>query len=557
MKRVFRAATVLLALLLCSQAAAAEKAGFVVLPFAIQGPQGFAYLERSIPQMLTSRLYWKGHVEPVVNDVPASQPAVSDEAAAEKARVKYKADYVVWGTVTVMGDTCSLDVRVRDASGKIWPQAREAKTNQLITAIRAVSDHINSEVFKRAPEKAAAAAQEDPGAGRINQMNPDLMMNETSSKEVYLNPEFRYAGASSGDDARLRSQALPFAAIGMEVVDADNDGKNEIFLLDDHVLRAYRFTPGKLEPLGEYKFPMTSECLSLRSFERRGNYAWLVVNVIDSDKMPMSAVLTFDGHTFKEEAKNIRYFLNVVKMAPDYMPMLIGQQSQPPRLFRPGVYELIKVSKGFTTGKRLDLPKDANVFNFTCLPARRDEPGGEKIIVLGENEHLRTYTPNGMRLAETDETYSGSSKGIEISANLPGLGQDTVLIGSMFYIPERMLAMDLERDGNYELVVNRPISTASTIFERYRFFPQSEIHSLFWDGVGLNLQWKTRRIKGAVTDFTIADANNDGVLDLAVAINTHPGALGVQTRKTMVMLYPLDLSKTDSKTQPSRDEIYQ
>ena len=80
MKRVFRATTtglLGLILLLASQAVAAEKVTFLVLPFAVQGSQSHAYLERSIPQMLTSRLYWKGRVEPVLHDLPASMRPIT------------------------------------------------------------------------------------------------------------------------------------------------------------------------------------------------------------------------------------------------------------------------------------------------------------------------------------------------------------------------------------------------------------------------------------------------------------------------------------------------
>lgn len=129
-------------------------------------------------------------------------------------------------------------------------------------------------------------------------------------------------------------------------------------------------------------------------------------------------------------------------------------------------------------------------------------------------------------------------------------------MASIFYIPMRMLAVDFEHDGNYELIVNKPISTASEIFDRYRFFPQSEIHSLFWDGIGLNLQWKTRRIKGSMVDYTIADANNDGIPDLVTCLNTHPGALGVKARKTIIMLYPLDMSQTNPGAAVDKSDIY-
>ena len=110
-----------------------------------------------------------------------------------------------------------------------------------------------------------------------------------------------------------------------------------------------------------------------------------------------------------------------------------------------------------------------------------------------------------------------------------------------------MITADLEGDGKHELIVNHPVSVAAQFFERYRYFPQGEIHSLVWDGVGLSLLWKTRRIKGSVADLGIADINNDGVKDLYVLINTHPGMVGVKFRRSLLVAYPLDTSKSSGQ----------
>jgi hypothetical protein len=58
-----------------------------------------------------------------------------------------------------------------------------------------------------------------------------------------------------------------------------------------------------------------------------------------------------------------------------------------------------------------------------------------------------------------------------------------------------------------------------------------------------------------MVDYTIADANNDGIPDLVACLNTHPGALGVKARKTMLMLYPLDVSLTAPGTAVDRDDM--
>ena len=86
-----------------------------------------------------------------------------------------------------------------------------------------------------------------------------------------------------------------------------------------------------------------------------------------------------------------------------------------------------------------------------------------------------------------------------------------------------------------------------------RFPPEGKIGPLSGEGWGLGCEWKTRRIKGSVVDFALADPNNDGTKDLVVCLNTHPGALGLQNRKTVVVFYPLDLSMMDPKTAPALD----
>ena len=96
---------------------------------------------------------------------------------------------------------------------------------------------------------------------------------------------------------------------------------------------------------------------------------------------------------------------------------------------------------------------------------------------------------------------------------MPGLGVDrNYQMPSKYFAPMRLIVADIGHTGEYTLLINKPISTAAQIFDRYRYFPQGEVHALFWDGVGLALKWKTRRIRGSVAAVDLADFNNDGVL---------------------------------------------
>lgn len=554
MKSCIRAGALALMVLLLAVSTAAAAKTFTIAPFVVNGPGSYGYLEQSIPQMFSSRLFWKGHFEQAAKTGATRKISPTDEDAAEKARVAAGADYVVWGSVTILGDNCSVDVRVRDGAGKSWPLSRESNINRLIPDLRQLSDSISAEVFQR-PQAGASSSASRRQAEPVNQMNPGLVHNQASGGDVYMNPQFRYAGGSD-DESRLRSQTLPFPSIGMEVCDATGDGQKEIFILADKKLYAYRFeSDSRLTPLGETNLPAAQQSLSIRSIDLDGSGRHkLVINAKNEDEDLIARIYSFDGKNFKEELRALNHYLNVVKLPPLYRPQLISQRANPPHLFVPGVSEASVVGSKLKVGNKIALPKDFNVFNFAYIPAGADRSDTTKLIMLDAEERLRLYSEKGARMASTEEKYSGSVQGIYVDAAMPGMGKEHVTMGETYYIPMRLLAVDLDRDGNYEVIVNKPITTAGVIFGNYRSFPQSEIHSLQWDGIGLSLVWKTRRIKGSVVDYAITDVNNDGVLDLVVCVNTHPGALGALARKTIVIAYPLDLSKTDPNTRPSISE---
>ncbi|MCC8194528.1 MAG: VCBS repeat-containing protein [Deltaproteobacteria bacterium] len=553
MKAYIRAAVLAMAVVFAAASTAEAAKTFTVAPFVVNGSAAYKYLETSIPDMFASRLFWQGHFEPAKKTGTTRAIAPTDEAAAKSALAAAGADYVVWGSVTVVGENCSIDARVLDTAGQSWPISRESTVKRLIQDLRQVSDSISAQVFQK-PQTQAQARQPQP-VERINQMNPDLVRNQTTPAEVYINPQFRYSGGS-GDDSRLRSQTLGFASLGMEICDATGDGQLEVFLLEEKRLHAFRFeADNKLKPLGTLELSAMQYGLSIRSMDLDGSgRSSLIVNLKDEDEDFLARIFTFDGKEFKETARSAGTYLNVVNMAPTYRPMLLGQRSNKPQLFRQGIHEAFVRNGKIVLGGTITMPKDFNVFNFACVPPGTDPNDTAKLVMLEESERIRLYSEKGGRLSSTEERYSGASQGIEVNQAMPGMGRDTVIQDALYYIPMRFLVTDLDDDGNYEIIVNKPISTAAAFFGRYRSFPQSEIQSLQWDGIGLALVWKTRRIKGSVVDYTIADPNGDGIPDLVVCVNTHPGPLGTSARKTIVVLYPLDLSKADPETTPHFSE---
>jgi TolB-like protein len=116
-------------------------------------PGELNYLQSGVREMLTSRLAWQGKVQVV--DKSQSEQAVRGAKDislndALKAGSSLKADYVLFGSITAMGQSVSIDAKMAPVSGKTEPLSFYAQTKSLdevIPQINQFAQEINQKVF--------------------------------------------------------------------------------------------------------------------------------------------------------------------------------------------------------------------------------------------------------------------------------------------------------------------------------------------------------------------------------------------------------------------------
>lgn len=529
---------------LTAGAQAAEKS-FVVLPFTVNAPQSYNYLSKAVPSTIQQRLNRPGALNGKTGSLKAA--SASD---ARKALGQAKADYAIWGVVNVMGNDASVELHSVDKSGKTWTRSGSGPVSNLTNTVNDLAASLSAEAMGE-PVMARPGFMAAKGARTPGQTNSDILVNETGQNQVYLNPQFRYQGAGANDGSRLRSQRIKENMVDMAVGDFNGDGKNEIAVLGDHSLSIYLWDQGgKLKELGKTQISRSNNNLSMRAIDlnRDGAKDLVIATFETENNRPYSYFYSFKGNKFSEAAPRIPYFASVMRMPPTFAPTLVGQGWDSVRLFAPGVHELVKTGGKYALGGRLGLPSGANVFNCSFIPASKTS-GGDMLVMLTDDEKIKVFQGRGDKpIHTTMEHFSGSATGMEFYKSMPGLNVDkTSQLPGKYYAPMRMIAADIGNTGENVILLNKPISTASQFFDRYRFFPQGEIHALYWDGVGMGLKWKTRRIRGSVAEIDLGDVNNDGILDLVVGVNTSP-ELGIGSRQSMITAYPLDVSQTDPNT---------
>jgi len=96
----------------------------LVLPFKIYSQSEYSYLEEAIPEMLTSRLFSPSKIEIIeiekVKKEIENYEKINKEIA-QKIGNKFKVDYIIWGSVTILGKTVSIDAQIMDLSGNKKP----------------------------------------------------------------------------------------------------------------------------------------------------------------------------------------------------------------------------------------------------------------------------------------------------------------------------------------------------------------------------------------------------------------------------------------------------
>mgnify|MGYP001278028263 CR=1 FL=1 len=511
---------------------------YAVFPFKVNGPDKYLYLGPAVQSMLASRLTSPGKFEPVSKEAQNSLGVTPPTSGtqAQSLLLRAGAEYLFWGSVSVLGDQATLELQRQDVRGQSKSVSKTMPLDGLVPGLDEVAKQQLAELFgapaqmAQKAEAKAAAAPSNPSFLLAEGVNPQDPMTQ-------VNPQFRYEGGAE-TPGQWRTQNLGFASRGLTVADGDGDGRQEVFILGQRSLGAYSCKDGRLTPLDEVKFPQKHELLFLGSVDVDGDGSQDLVVGGYRDEQPYSQVFSFKGRKFSKIVDGVRVFLGVVATPPTYMPTLVGQKKGQNYLFDSrDVYEYSVSNGKVQEGKRINLPEFANVYNFCFLP----DAAGYKIVLVDDENHIKVYNQNMDIQSSTEETYNGSAIDLSFSSGLPGMtGGSADFIKPNYYIPIPMKITSFSSKGKYELLVNKDISMAAQIFGRFRTFTQGELHGLFWDGVGLNLAWKTRRIKGTVVAFQIADPNNDGKQDLCVLVNTYPGSMGLDHRKTLLMGYELN-----------------
>jgi len=527
---------------------AAEPKRIALLPFKINAEKDMTFLQNGIFDMLTSRLSKEGEVvvisrQEIENAVEAiGGLAAVNASSAREIGSQLNADYTLFGSLTVFGNSISIDAKMVDVTGNTPTTSFYEQSQDLggvITKINGIAAQINTNVFDRQPkvaQEAAPAPQTPKTAPKDDaQAHPEKLVKGHGTTEGGGSP-FIMATDEEEETAFQkfwRSASFKHLINGIAIGDVDGDGKIETVVVTPNDVIVYRAERGKFYKAHEIKDSSSQHNIGVdvADINQNGFPEIFVTRLTGTRKAIDSVVFEYDGKAFHKIVTGSSWYYRVADV-PGRGKILLGQKHRVAKPFSGRIYDMIWQNSEYVPEAEIKTPREIQVMGFglgDILNAKQETSAAYR-----KDDRIQIIDANGKVMWKSGEPYGGST--------LYSLGEKErrSQVDNPIYYPMRLLVIDADGDGESEMIVVKNHNVTGGHLDRFRKFTNAHFESMTWDGLGLQTRWKTRKISGFIRDYSIGDFDNDGKIELVAAVILSEGSIVLITEpKSTIIAYEL------------------
>jgi len=533
---------VLLLMAYGSLAAKGEKT-VAVLPFAVHSAESIDYVKQGIWDMLSSRIAVTDKIEVISKDsvLQALKGKEGKDLVLQDIYglgKKMNADFVVYGSITKIGNSISIDGKLIDVAANkstvsLFTQSQGL--DEVIVKINDFARNIDNHILGTVPPSFATSQtstqvqttqQQTPQDSREYDIIGGMKKSKKGTFTAVINPDFITAARPLDRKGFWMSQKFPTEFRGMDIGDVTGDGLNKVVIIDTHNVMIYQKKDNDFILLQKIPGRSSENYLAVDVADVNGNGVKEIIVTSMTRNVVDSFIIEYRDGKFVKITSKLPWFMRVIETASG--PLLLGQRRGIDKPFNNPIYEIIWEGGQYKEGRKMKIPVGLSVYGLTM--ENLGTGGSEKIIALDGYDYLTIYEQTDKPLIRVQQ-LGGSPERIYKSDDQYG-GSNTVIINDNLspddenkftFINSRILAMD-GKDGKKEIIIVKNLSSVGRVLKNVKVFTSSEIYDLEWDGLGLVENWRTRKISGYVADYQLKDIDNDGQKEIILALVLSVGA---------------------------------
>lgn len=380
------------------------------------------------------------------------------------------------------------------------------------------------------------AQEKEGGANRHPSYN--LIGRDAQSAESPLNPNFVVAEeAKLAESGFWRSPYIKDRLVGMVVTDIDGDGRNEVVYATIKGVFVTRHEGGRLVQLAAHEVLSGERLASLDVFnaDRSGPDEIFAVIQNETVKGGGTIVLNYEnGELIRAVEGVVPWYLRVVdgsggRMLAGQRPAVSGDE-----VFSGSVMEMSFDGRNIESRGRTSVPEGANAFNFAY--GRLGSSNKSMSVVLKwPSEHIFLYEGRD-RAWESREEYAGTMTVLEPPVTNYNTSGATP---RRFFVPSRFIISDIDRDGQNELIVAKNDRGGVPFMSNLRAFTSGAVQAFKYSNMSLTPFFRTRTLPGPAVDYALADFDNNGSLDMVVAVMMEHESGVAQDGRSVIVAYEI------------------
>lgn len=526
-----------------------------VAPWRLNAPPELAYLKAALTDMLSSRMGSIDFVEVIGRDVVNDAYGFYSDGLTGSTAVAFgrgiDADYVLYGSLSVLGEELSLDASLVDVEGgaaeAFFFKGRGmdsvvALTEELAAKVSGKLRALNVEVVEPQVDDRGVsytgkftAPESESGIIAPLEVSDEMIVapEEPSNVSAPQHEDITVVDANNDEfltktpqDA-LRSKSSRRFKLGsglfkdMEIFDLDGDGHLEIFAMkkaEIHILRVME--EGVIKRVKVVKSGGDIENISMSVFDADGDGSYELYISRIRGNVADSCVLTATSDGFAIKSCGIPYLIKSTVI--DGQAMLLGQSFNREWGLKRKIHVLTVLDEGVTRGDALPLPRGAELYGVAYGDLNGDDT--DELIAIDSRSRLRVYERESAK--EWSQEWKSSDKfGGSLTTIEYGGGEDDNNGKEYFSLEGDIYAEDIDDDGGIEVVVKS--NAAGGVFGKHsgrvKQFKGGVISAFGWDGSSLKELWHTKEIVGYIADFSVGDLDGDGITDLTVLVTEGTG----------------------------------